>query len=160
MNLQQDHYQSRFPPLGAGLIYPEPITLGPAPGRRPATRPTLSVWGKGWRQPREHLSVDVLAPGSMKTVAKHDNQWKLQKQETHQVVERICERVSALLMRASVSFTIIIHLRDGNWPWLFRQTGLKFRASALETLWSRRIRSYGHSVSDFITDLSCARSTR
>ena len=82
----------------------------------------------------------------MKTVAKHDNQWKLQKHETHQVVERICERVSALLMRASVSFTNIIHLRDGNWPWLFRQTGLKFRASALETLWSRRIRSCGHKV--------------
>ena len=34
----------------------------------------------------------------MKTVANYDNQWKLQKQETHQVVERICERVSALLM--------------------------------------------------------------
>ena len=47
---------------------------------------------------RQHLPVDVLAPGSMKTVAKHDNQWKLQKQETHQVVERNCERVLALLM--------------------------------------------------------------
>ena len=34
----------------------------------------------------------------MKTVAKHDNQWKLQKHETHQVVERNCERVSALLV--------------------------------------------------------------
>ena len=46
----------------------------------------------------QHLSVDVLAPESMKTVAKHDNQWKLQKHETHQVVERICARVSALCM--------------------------------------------------------------
>ena len=73
----------------------------------------------------------------MKTVAKHDNQWKLQKHETHQVVERICERVSALLMHFLVSFKNLIHLRDGNWPWLFRQTRLKFRASALETLWSR-----------------------
>ena len=96
----------------------------------------------------------------MKTVAKHDNQWKLQKHETHQVVERICVRASALYMRGSVSFINIIHLRDGNWPWVPRYTRLKFRASALETLWSRRIRSYGHAISDFITDLSCARSTR
>ena len=59
--------------------------------RRILTGAYFGCWG-------EHLSVDVLAPGSMKTVAKHDNQWKLQKQETHQVVERICERVSALLM--------------------------------------------------------------
>eukprot|EP00661_Eupelagonemidae_sp_cell13_P011584 gene11584-biopygen22901 len=35
----------------------------------------------------------------MKTVAKHDNQWKLQKHETHQVVERNCVRASALYMR-------------------------------------------------------------
>ena len=101
-----------------------------------------------------------MAPGSMKTVAKHDDQGKLQKHETHQVVERICVRASALSMRGSVSFINIIHLPDGNWPWVLRYTRLKFRASALETLWSRRIRSYGHVVSDFITDLSCARSTR
>ena len=43
--------------------------------------------------------MDVLAPESMKTVAKHDNQWKLQKHETHQVVERNCAWVSALGMR-------------------------------------------------------------
>ena len=72
-------------------------------------------------------------PGSMKTVAEHDNQWKLQKQETHQVVERICERVSALFMRGSVSFINIFHLRDGNWLWPTCGTQLKFRASALET---------------------------
>jgi hypothetical protein len=34
--------------------------------------------------------VDVLALGSMKTAAKRDIQWELQKHETHQVVERIC----------------------------------------------------------------------
>ena len=60
-------------------------------------RPTPSG-GTGPATAQLHLSVDVLAPGSMKTVAKHDNQWKLQKHETHQVVERNCERVSALLM--------------------------------------------------------------
>ena len=38
-----------------------------------------------------------------------------------------------------MSFINIIHLRDGNWPWWLRSTRLKFRASALETLWSRRI---------------------
>ena len=37
-----------------------------------------------------HLSVDVLALGSMKTAARRDIQWELQKYETHQVVERIC----------------------------------------------------------------------
>ena len=37
-----------------------------------------------------HLTVDVLALGSMKTAASCDNQWELQKHETHQVVERIC----------------------------------------------------------------------
>ena len=37
-----------------------------------------------------HLTVDVLALGSMKTAAKRDIQWELQKHETHQVVERIC----------------------------------------------------------------------
>ena len=36
-----------------------------------------------------HLSVDVLALGSMKTAARRDIQWELQKHETHQVVERI-----------------------------------------------------------------------
>ena len=42
----------------------------------------------GWQQ--LHLTVDVLALGSMKTAAKRDIQWELQKHETHQVVERIC----------------------------------------------------------------------
>ena len=48
----------------------------------------------------------------MKTVAKHDNQWKLQKHETHQVVERNCGGVSAFLMGGWLSFINLIHLRD------------------------------------------------
>eukprot|EP01061_Rhynchopus_euleeides_P013979 TRINITY_DN24261_c0_g1_i1.p1 TRINITY_DN24261_c0_g1~~TRINITY_DN24261_c0_g1_i1.p1 ORF type:complete len:273 (+),score=54.42 TRINITY_DN24261_c0_g1_i1:48-866(+) len=35
------------------------------------------------------MGVDVLALGSMKTAARRDIQWELQKHETHQVVERI-----------------------------------------------------------------------
>ena len=69
----------------------------------------------------------------MKTVAKHDNQWELQKHETHQVVERNCARGSPLCMSGSVSFKNIINLRDGDWQWWLRSTLLKFRASALET---------------------------
>ena len=40
----------------------------------------------------------------MKTVAKHDNQWKLQKHETHQVVERNCVRGFALV---HVRFSVV-----------------------------------------------------
>ena len=48
--------------------------------------------------------MDVLAQESMKTVAKHDNQWKLQKHETHQVVERNCE---CRFVLTHVLFTVV-----------------------------------------------------
>ena len=51
----------------------------------------LPVLHRVWsRRQQLHLPVDVLALGSMKTAARCDNQWELQKHETHQVVERIC----------------------------------------------------------------------
>ena len=87
MNLQQDHYQSRL--CFGRLIYSgDKALLSRLHAAAGPVTLTALIGGSWW----------VLALGSIKTVAKHDTQWKLQKHETHQVVERICERVSALLM--------------------------------------------------------------
>ena len=52
--------------------------------------------------------MDVLALGSMKTAAKRDIQWELQKHETHQVVERICGLGSPMPIGSRVSLTNLI----------------------------------------------------
>jgi len=56
--------------------------------------------------------VDVLALGSMKTAAKRDIQWELQKHETHQVVERICVSGSPEHISCRVSLKNLIPWRS------------------------------------------------
>ena len=90
----------------------------------------------------------------MKTVAKHDNQWKLQKQETHQVVERNCERVLALLMGCWLSLenlnlpswleTVVarlpgLDLDAGLRPWrLLRSRRIRLTRASKEDLFNYR----------------------